>query len=180
MVEPAKERGGHDNITGVAIHVDEAPTRSRPSSATRPSRSTSGNPFSADEPTQTAFTAGGVTAPGSTVSLTTPEPQNHGRTVPMRAVADDFAEAPTLPPTKSPLKADGVKGKAKVSGGPASPPEVDTEAETLSDDDRAVEDRPSPTTSRASRTIRSRPRIPARRRRPELLLLFALVAAIPP
>jgi serine/threonine protein phosphatase PrpC len=143
MVELAKTRGGHDNITGVAVHVVEvveAVPAQFGEDSTQPVDV--GNPFSADEPTQTAFMAGGVTAPGATVSLT-PEPQNHGRTVPMRAVADDFAEAPTLPPQKSPLKSDGAKGKANVSGGPASPPEVDTEAETLSDDDRAVKiDRP--------------------------------------
>ncbi|MEP6864021.1 MAG: PP2C family serine/threonine-protein phosphatase [Deltaproteobacteria bacterium] len=145
MVELAKTRGGHDNITGIAVHVVEvieAVPAQFGEDSTQPVDV--GNPFSADEPTQTAFTAGGVTAPGSTVSLTTPEPQNHGRTVPMRAVADDFAEAPTLPPgTKSPLKSDGVKGNVKASGGPAPLPEVDTEAETLSDDDRAVKiDRP--------------------------------------
>jgi serine/threonine protein phosphatase PrpC len=137
MVELAKTRGGHDNITGVAVHVVEvveAVPAQFGEDSTQPVDV--GNPFSADEPTQTAFTAGGVTAPGATVSLTTPEPPNHGRTVPMRAaVADDFAEAPTLPPH---TKSDGVKGRAKVSGGPATTPEVDTDAPTLSDDDRAV------------------------------------------
>ena len=136
MVELAKTRGGHDNITGVAVHVVEvveAVPAQFGDDSTQPVDV--GNPFSADEPTQTAFTAGGVTAPGATVSLTPQEAPNHGRTVPMRAVPDDFAEAPTLPPHTKP---DGLKGKAKASGGPASPPEVDTEAETLSDDDHAV------------------------------------------
>jgi serine/threonine protein phosphatase PrpC len=145
MVELAKTRGGHDNITGVAVHVVEvveAVPAQFGEDSTQPVDV--GNPFSADEPTQTAFTAGGVTAPGATVSLTNPEPQNLGRTVPMRAVPDDFGEAPTLPPQTKPVtKTDGLKGTAKATGGPASPPEVDTEAETLSDDDRAVKiDRP--------------------------------------
>jgi serine/threonine protein phosphatase PrpC len=145
MVELAKTRGGHDNITGVAVHVVEvveAVPAQFGEDSTQPVDV--GNPFSADEPTQTAFTAGGVTAPGATVSLTNPEPQNLGRTVPMRAVPDDFGEAPTLPPQTKPVsKTDGIKGTAKATGGPASPPEVDTEAETLSDDDRAVKiDRP--------------------------------------
>jgi hypothetical protein len=128
MVELAKTRGGHDNITGVAVHVVEVieavPTQFSDDS-TQPVDV--GNPFSADEPTQTAFTAGGVTAPGATVSLTgkaptMPEESNLGRTVPMRAVAGDFAEAPTLPPQTKRVK----------------PIEVDTDAETLSDDDNAV------------------------------------------
>jgi serine/threonine protein phosphatase PrpC len=128
MVELAKTRGGHDNITGVAVHVVEViegvPTQFSDDS-TQPVDV--GNPFSADEPTQTAFTAGGVTAPGATVSLTgkaptIPEESNLGRTVPMRAVAGDFAEAPTLPPQNKRVK----------------PIEVDTDAETLSDDDNAV------------------------------------------
>jgi protein phosphatase len=123
MVELAKTRGGHDNITGVAVHVVEvfeAVPAEFSDDSTQPVDV--GNPFSADEPTQTAFTAGGVIAPGATVSLTGKSEENNlGRTVPMRAVASDFAEAPTLPP----------QSKTK-------PVEVDTDAETLSDDDNAV------------------------------------------
>jgi serine/threonine protein phosphatase PrpC len=133
MVELAKTRGGHDNITGVAVHVVEvveAVPAQFGEDSTQPVDV--GNPFSADEPTQTAFTAGGVTAPGATVSLTTEE---KGKTVPMRAMPDDFGEAPTLPP---PIKAEGAKKKAAASGGPAKVPDVDTDAETLSDDDNAV------------------------------------------
>ena len=133
MVELAKTRGGHDNITGVAVHVVEVieavPTQFGEDS-TQPVDV--GNPFSADEPTQTAFTAGGVTTPGATVSLTGAEAANHARTMPMRAMPDDFAEAPTLPPQTKDAKADAKKRAA------TPPPEVDTEAETLSDDDRAV------------------------------------------
>jgi len=155
MVELAKTRGGHDNITGVAVHVVEvveAVPAQFGEDSTQPVDV--GNPFSADEPTQTAFTAGGVTAPGSTVSLT-PEPQNHGRTVPMRAVPDDFAEAPTLPPQ---VKSDGVKGRAKA-GARATTPEVDTEAETLSDDDHAVKVNPDGTDA-AKPLIDGKPGIP--------------------
>ena len=60
----------------------------------------------------------------------------------MRAVPDDFAEAPTLPPQ---VQGDSVKGRAKATGGPATTPEVDTEAETLSDDDHAVKLNPDGT-----------------------------------
>ena len=126
MVELAKTRGGHDNITGVAVHVVEvieAVPAEFSDDSTQPVDV--GNPFSADEPTQTAFTAGGVIAPGATVSLAGKalEENNLGRTVPMRAVASDFAEAPTIPP-QSKTKPVEV--------------EVDTDAETLSDDDNAV------------------------------------------
>ena len=134
MVELAKTRGGHDNITGVAVHVVEVieavPTQFGEDS-TQPVDV--GNPFSADEPTQTAFTAGGVTTPGSTVSLSSAEPaSNHARTMPMRAMPDDFGETPTLPPQTKNAKADAKKRAA------TPPPEVDTDAETLSDDDHAV------------------------------------------
>jgi len=134
MVELAKTRGGHDNITGVAVHVVEvfeAVPAQFGDDSTQPVDV--GNPFSADEPTQTAFTAGGITAPGATVSLTggkPPEMPEGGRTVPMRAVGTDvdYAEAPTLPPLNKP--------KAKAPVGNIA--DVDTEAETLSDDEHAV------------------------------------------
>lgn len=137
MVELAKTRGGHDNITGVAVHVVEvveAVPAQFGEDSTQPVDV--GNPFSADEPTQTAFTAGGVTTPGSTVTMTGAEPSNHSKTMPMRAIADDFAEAPTLPPQTKSSKADGVNKRAAT-------PEVDTDAETLSDDDNAVKVDPS-------------------------------------
>ena len=134
MVELAKTRGGHDNITGVAVHVVEV-VEGIPSAFTEDSTQPVdvGNPFSADEPTQTAFTAGGVTAPGATVSLTGKAPampgegeSNFGRTVPMRAVPGDFAEAPTIPPLpRQPLKTPSLA-------------DIDTDAETLSDDEHAV------------------------------------------
>jgi serine/threonine protein phosphatase PrpC len=133
MVELAKTRGGHDNITGVAVHVVEVfeavPVQFSEDS-TQPVEV--GNPFSADEPTQTAFTAGGVTAPGATVSLTSkpPEMPDGGRTVPMRAVGTDleFAQAPTLPPINKPRVKTPIGNIA----------DIDTDAETLSDDDNAV------------------------------------------
>ena len=102
MVELAKTRGGHDNITGVAVHVVdviEAVPSQLPEDSTQPVEV--GNPFSADEPTQTAFTAGGLTAPGATVSLTSggpPSMPDGSRTVPIRAMGD--AGAATVPPAK--------------------------------------------------------------------------------
>ncbi|HEX4452484.1 MAG TPA: protein phosphatase 2C domain-containing protein [Kofleriaceae bacterium] len=111
MVELAKTRGGHDNITGVAIHVIavDAVAGALNEDATQPVDA--GNPFMADEPTQTAFTAGGMTAPGATIALT---PQQARQTQPMRAMTDDEKQeadkaagsAPTDPP---PIKAAAVK-----------------------------------------------------------------------
>jgi serine/threonine protein phosphatase PrpC len=135
MVELAKTRGGHDNITGVAVHVVEV-IEAIPSAfnddSTQPVDV--GNPFSADEPTQTAFTAGGVPTPGATVALrgapAMPDEthdHNGGRTVPMRAVGGDIAEAQTLPP----------RNKKPIVVAPNTD-DVDTDAETLSDDEHAV------------------------------------------
>jgi len=57
MVELAKTRGGHDNITGVAVHVIELIEAAVPNKlsddSTQPVEVT-GNPFAADEPTQNA------------------------------------------------------------------------------------------------------------------------------
>src|SRR3954462_3725931 len=60
MVELAKTRGGHDNITGVAVHVAEiienvpAPVEGE---STQPVDVEGNNPFASDEPTETAFLA---------------------------------------------------------------------------------------------------------------------------
>ena len=120
MVELAKTRGGHDNITGVAVHVVDV-VEGVPAQLSEDSTQPVdvGNPFSADEPTQTAFTAGGMTAPGSTVSLSAggpPSMPDGNRTVPMRAMVD--TDAVTVPP---PMK--------------NAPADVNTSAATLGDDD---------------------------------------------
>jgi serine/threonine protein phosphatase PrpC len=112
MVELAKTRGGHDNITGVAIHViavDPVPGAINEDS-TQPVDA--GNPFMADEPTQTAFTAGGMTAPGATIALT---PQQARQTQPMRAMTEDEKKADekagTAPTDPPPIKAAITEGK---------------------------------------------------------------------
>jgi serine/threonine protein phosphatase PrpC len=132
MVELAKTRGGHDNITGVAIHViavDPVPGAINEDS-TQPVDA--GNPFMADEPTQTAFTAGGMTAPGATIALT---PQQARQTQPMRAMtdeekqdADKAGSAPTDPP---PIKEAAAK--------------IDPDGKTI--DDEAKHDDAKPTES---------------------------------
>ena len=90
MVELAKTRGGHDNITGVAIHVTEVvesiPTQVDGES-TQPVDTS--NPFASDEPTETAF----LSPPGLPPRMAPP----HTRaTQPMRTVGDETAD--TIPP----------------------------------------------------------------------------------
>jgi serine/threonine protein phosphatase PrpC len=121
MVELAKTRGGHDNITGVVVHVVavEAVPGQLTEDSTQPVDV--GNPFMADEPTQTAFTAQGITTPGATISLT---PQQARSTQPMRAMDNDAATAPTDPP---PIK-DAALAK----------PAIDPEGKTI--DDPAADD----------------------------------------
>ncbi|HEX2689147.1 MAG TPA: protein phosphatase 2C domain-containing protein [Kofleriaceae bacterium] len=67
MVELAKTRGGHDNITGVAVQVTdvfEAVPAHIESDVTHPGEMPSGNnPFAADEPTETATFEQGGTLP---------------------------------------------------------------------------------------------------------------------
>jgi serine/threonine protein phosphatase PrpC len=58
MVELAKTRGGHDNITGVAVQVTdvvEAVPGQITGYVTRPGEGSGVNPFSSDEPTETAI-----------------------------------------------------------------------------------------------------------------------------
>lgn len=100
MVELAKTRGGHDNITGITVHIVEIsegvpgqvegePTLPVPDA----------NPF-ADEPTETAF----VTPPGLPTKVT-PGATLPKTTQPMRIMADgtadeslkDIGERPTDP-----------------------------------------------------------------------------------
>jgi len=87
MVELAKTRGGHDNITGVAVHIIDVP-ESVPShvepDATQPVGAELGgvNPFASDEPTETAFPP-----PLPTIGGPTPTPSMRA-TQPMRAVAE--------------------------------------------------------------------------------------------
>lgn len=101
MVELAKTRGGHDNITGVAIQivdVSEAVPGVVDEDSTQPLEPH--NPFQADEPTETA--------------VIPPSKQSMKPTQPMRAVDLRDAElrhvmgrAETLPP-KQKKKEDGV------------------------------------------------------------------------
>ncbi len=97
MVELAKTRGGHDNITGVAVHildiVDAIPQQMEGESTQPVDQSV--NPFAADEPTETAY----IPTPGLTARLIGGAPTLPPgiKTTPMRVVSDQTT-GDTLPP----------------------------------------------------------------------------------
>ncbi len=109
MVELAKTRGGHDNITGVAVHVTQLVESATPEKvsddSTQPVDLT-GNPFAADEPTMTAAHPPVNAAPPGGLT---------NRTQPMRAVGKDGdGTAPTVPPPVSGPTADKLVTKKKI------------------------------------------------------------------
>lgn len=117
MVELAKTRGGHDNITGVAVHVVQVIEGAVPEKVSEDSTQPvdlTGNPFAADEPTQTA--AATALAQGQPPNLPTLK-----QTQPMRIVDPT---GPTVPP---PMKA--AKDKAKAPAPTDDKPAEDTTAE---------------------------------------------------
>lgn len=92
MVELAKARGGHDNITGVAVHIVEIiQPPSTDDESTQPVDI--GAAFPIDEPTHASFSAGEMTEPEATI----PEAPDGN---PGRAHSDepDIGLAATLPP----------------------------------------------------------------------------------
>ncbi len=98
MVELAKTRGGHDNITGVAIHVTElveAVPSSVEAESTEPVDLTT-NPFAIDEPTETALYS--PTTPKGAIVPTSIVATSLKATQPMRAVSDSDATGDTIPP----------------------------------------------------------------------------------
>jgi len=111
MVELAKTRGGHDNITGVCVHVlalpDAVPGQMSEES-THPVDTHTGNPFMGDEPTQTAVDQG--TPP-------TPSPSTLRETKPMKAQDPELETAPTIPPPTKKKKDDKKAEKKDESDG---------------------------------------------------------------
>lgn len=102
MVELAKTRGGHDNITGVAVLVTEivdGGASELETDETQPVE-VSTNPF-ADEPTETAFMA----PPGLPPRMVAPALGGAGgkATQPMRIVPEAQGGGDTLPPAAGPL-----------------------------------------------------------------------------
>lgn len=99
MVELAKTRGGHDNITGIAVHVvdvGEGVPQQMEGESTQPVELPH-NPFAADEPTETAFATPPGLPPRMVASVT---PKTLRQTQPMRVVADDEVDgrSDTVPP----------------------------------------------------------------------------------
>ena len=113
MVELAKTRGGHDNITGVAVYVAElfeAIPHHMGEDSTQPVDVLSANPFMADEPTQTA------TMPNDKGTPPKAKEDDPRQTKPLRAMSDkdrDFATEPTIPPTNREQAEQKPEGKGK-------------------------------------------------------------------
>jgi len=109
MVELAKTRGGHDNITGVAVQVTEiaegVPGQVEGDS-TQPV-DLAKNPFEVDEPTETAF----VNPPGLPARML-PQPMPPIRASQPPRNTSDEAKADTIPPEIRPT-ADGKPAKKK-------------------------------------------------------------------
>ena len=139
MVELAKTRGGHDNITGVAVQVIEV-TEGVPSNmegeSTQPVE-LPGNPFAADEPTETAFATPPGLPPRMVASVT---PQTMRQTQPMRVVGEDMPDgrADTIPPPPELPKLDAVLPKSKLKAASKTEdkaePKADDKAEAKADD----------------------------------------------
>lgn len=121
MVELAKTRGGHDNITGVVVlvtDVSEAVPTQVEGDSTQPVERPH-NPFAADEPTETAIAPPTGRPPRMVGAPTNPNRQ----TQPMRVMDGDTSggHADTIPPqTRSPKdlakapKVASESSKAKV------------------------------------------------------------------
>ncbi len=114
MVELAKTRGGHDNITGVAVHVlevTEAIPQQMEGESTQPVELPV-NPFAVDEPTETAYATPPGLPPRMVASVS---PNTLRQTQPMRVVGEDMpmGRADTIPPPPEMPKDGGGAGKAK-------------------------------------------------------------------
>ena len=105
MVELAKTRGGHDNITGVVcqvLEVSEAIPMQMEGESTQPVEMPV-NPFAADEPTETAFPTPSGVPPRMVAAVT---PQTLRQTQPMRAITEDpDAAIPGIPELPKDAKA---------------------------------------------------------------------------
>lgn len=126
MVELAKTRGGHDNITGVAVHVIEFVEPAVPHKLSEDSTQPvdiQGNPFAADEPTQTALGQITLAADGTPTA---------GRTQPMRT--PDLGTMPTVPP---PLGKESETAAAKPDTTKAGDKAETKGADAKADDTKA-------------------------------------------
>ncbi|HEX3476181.1 MAG TPA: protein phosphatase 2C domain-containing protein [Kofleriaceae bacterium] len=159
MVELAKTRGGHDNITGVAVQVTdviEAIPDRLDGEMTQPVDLPGSNPFASDEPTETAVldatgaprvTGAGAepapAAPGAPESP--PAPGDERSTQPMRPVADGppaGGDAARPPPASDPMS-DTTLDTEPVSD-PSSPAPAASPAPTGGAPDPAADGSSTP------------------------------------
>jgi len=141
MVELAKTRGGHDNITGVAVLVSdlhEGVPAAISNDSTQPVDLT-GNPFASDEPTQTAAVPPPPAKPTKQPKIDT---KGLKQTQPMRAQpdGDDVGSATTLPPPMTDKPA-----AAKADAKPASDGKPDGEPKPEKADAKPEADDAAPT-----------------------------------
>ena len=124
MVELAKTRGGHDNITGIAVEVTdvlEAIPAALDVDLTHPVEVPGPNPFLSDEPTETAVLD---LASPKAAAFATPVSSELKSTQPMRIVDDDhIGSADTLPGQES-LKLEPTPAPA---AGPATDAMLESE-----------------------------------------------------
>ena len=134
MVELAKTRGGHDNITGVAVHVIDLVETNVPQDlrddSTQPVDVTQ-SPF-ADEPTQTALTTPTNTPPPA-------QPVDYTKTQPMRAVNTDAKAAGTAPTVPPPNKTTAIPPKPKKEEPSVDVAADDAQLDTLKDTPKVEE-----------------------------------------
>jgi len=144
MVELAKTRGGHDNITGVAVHVAElvGAAGTLGDDNTQPVDALGGNPFMADEPTQTQM-------PEDVPAPATNGPHDYRATQPMRAVVGagdptEIGNEPTIPPTIRDrlvdLKAEVDKAKTEAKPDGADKKDADKKDEAVPSGELATAD----------------------------------------
>ncbi|HEY4177634.1 MAG TPA: protein phosphatase 2C domain-containing protein [Kofleriaceae bacterium] len=155
MVELAKTRGGHDNITGVTVHildVAEAVPETVSADSTQPVE-VPANPF-ADEPTETSHMPPGL--PPRMIGTLSPMAQR--QTQPMRAVETPDSLSDTVPPpnkraTTVPVGNKDVSwdGNTDVSSAPLGDKD-DKRASIDPDDATAKDDEKTPKTDKSGGT----------------------------
>jgi len=147
MVELAKTRGGHDNITGIAVEVTdvlEAIPAPLDVDLTHPVEAPSQNPFLSDEPTETAVLD--LPSPKTAASVVL-APSELKATQPMRIVDDEHIDSADTIPGEAALSLEPAPAQA---AGPATDAMLESER-TL---DLDVEAKPEPG-AEAKRSARS-------------------------
>ncbi len=159
MVELAKQRGGHDNITGIAVHVTEL-IEGVPGEVSGESTQPvdlANNPFAADEPTETALYSPTGLPPRMVVNTVMPPSMGEKSlkaTQPMRAISEDEV-GDTIPPidkqkterrpTDPPTGKDHAMATATTDPGLKPLSEADIKAAKLAVTDDADEAKAAPT-----------------------------------